>query len=857
MFNALNHHLLLAKTFLYILLSCFLVVATSTNLTGQTIDKESYVYLKSAELLAGQNPDSAIRLITNQVLNNMQLNQVNDTILGFTYSVLGECYRIKNAYQVALNYYDSSEYYYFKSNHASGLGHVLHGKGNISLVNDEADKAIYYYKKAIPFRKLDSDKNNLAKTYSNMGIAYYKIAQFDSSMHYHNLTHQIRLETADSVGIANTLTNIGNILLFKAEDEKAIAYYHKARQYIDTNQPSRTNASLTNNIANILNRQGKTSEALTYFMEALPIFEMFGDQKSMAKIYNNVGLIHFDQNNIDESIQHHQEAMNLFTNLGNKAGIADTYFYLGRVYHHTNKPQKAKEYFLRSLRMERSMNDAGGIADCLHNLGVIHLDKQQNDSAYYYFNQAKEQYKEIGNKYGLALTQDNLAQLFYSQKKYQKAFEMAKQSLQTAESYSGINDMANAYQKMALSQEALGNYKLSLEYTKAYIKLNDSLFSAQKTEAILELESKYQLERKQQAIDLQEMQIARRDLEFKNKEKEIRIQKNIRNSVLITLLLMIILVYVLVRNLINRKALNNQLSKQQHYILHKNEELAQLNEELKVQQQQIVEQNKVLSEQNQRIEQSNQAWHEGVKYAAYIQQAVLPPKNKMNDFFAEYFVLYEPKEMVGGDFYWVHQAGNKTLIALGDCTGHGVPGGFLTMLSIAFLKEIVAVKNCSEPHRILDQLRVQIIESLQQSGDALDHTDGIDLSLVVVDKENKTLEYAGAKGKVIITGGTEPLILKGDRMPVSYSPKMRPFTSLTYHMQGNETVYLFTDGLVDQYNNKDEKFGLQRLLNFCIENQNTPLKQQSEVLFSRFQQWKNGFEQIDDATLIAFKIKLS
>lgn len=847
----------MAKTFLYTILGCYLLVFTSTILPGQNINLQSYQVIKSAELIVRQNPDSAIGLITKQVLSNENQAQINDTVLGFAHSVLGECYRNKSAYQIALNYFDTSEFHYFKGNHASGLGHVLHGKGNIALVNDEADKAIGYYNKAIPYRKADSDKNNLAKTYSNLGIAYYKIAQFDSSMHYHNLTHQIRLETADSVGIANTLTNMGNILLFKAEDDKAITFYHKARQYIDTNLPSRTNASLNNNIANILNRQGKTSEALTYFMEALQIFEMFGDQKSMAKIYNNVGLIHFDQNNIDEAIQHHMEAMNLFTNLGNKAGIADTYFYLGRIYHHTNNPLKAKDYFLRSLRMERAINDAGGIADCLHNLGVIYLDNHQNDSAFHYFNQAKEQYKSIGNKYGLAIAQDNLAQLYYSQKKYQKAFELAKQSLQTAESYGGINDMANAYQKMAMSQEALGSYRLSLEYTKAYIKLNDSLFSAQKTEAILELESKYQLERKQQAIDLQEMQIARRDLEFKNKEKEIRIQKNIRNSVLIILLLMVILVFVLVRNLINRKALNNQLSKQQHYILHKNEELAQLNEELKVQQQQIVEQNRILSEQNQRIEQSNQAWQEGVKYAAYIQQAVLPPQSRMNDLFAEYFVLYEPKELVGGDFYWVHQSGNKTLVALGDCTGHGVPGGFLTMLSIAFLKEIVAVKNCSEPHRILDQLRVQIIESLQQSGDALDHTDGVDLSLVVIDKENKTIEYAGAKGKVIITGGTEPIILKGDRMPVSYSPKMRPFTSLTYHMQGNETVYLFTDGLVDQYNNSDEKFGLQRLLKFCVENQNTLLKQQSELLFNQFQQWKNGFEQIDDASLIAFKIKLS
>jgi serine phosphatase RsbU (regulator of sigma subunit) len=835
------------------LLILFVMFAYSHSLYAQSTSSNFNNSLKRAANLTTNHPDSALQLLQHLRMQNNDI-ALRDSNLALLFITSSDCYKNTGDIDKCAKYLDSAEFYYFKSNNNLGLGNVFHNKGNQALFKGNTQLAIDYYQKAIMYRQNLNSKDDLAKTLSNLGIAFFRITQFDSSMHYHEKTLKIRTELKDSTGIANTLSNIGNIFLYKANDTKAIEYYLQAIQYIDTISPSRIYASLMNNIGNIFNHQGKNSQALTYFLDALKVFEKYNDQQSIARIYNNLALIHLDQQNIEQAMRYHFEALEYFTLSQDESGIADTYFYLGRIYHQTKSFVKAKYYFLQALQLETKNKDMGGKADCQHNLGVIYLDNAQYDSALFYLNQAKDEYQIIGNRYGLTTAQGNLAILYLKANKNKKAYQLAQQSLKNAQSFNGIKEMADAYSVIYQSLEAMGEYKKSLEYIKKYLSLSDSIFTQQKTQAILEIESKYQLEKKQQAIDLQKMQLAKRDLEFKNKEKEIALQKKIRNVILMTMMLMSILIFILIRSLIHRKTLNNKLSKQRQDILHKNEELAQLNEELKVQQQQIIEQNNALVRQNTKIEESNRAWHEGVKYAEYIQQAVLPSNQKMESIFSQHFVMYEPKEIVGGDFYWMHQSGNKLLVAVGDCTGHGVPGGFLSMLSIALIKEIVAIKNNFKPNEVLDALRHQMIESLQQTGDMLDYTDGIDLSLLVIDTKKQTLEYSGAKSKVIVCSKAQTILLKGDRMPVGYSPKMHPFTSEKLAIDGTETIYMFTDGLIDQYNTNDEKFGIQRLLSFCKQNQNKSLKVQKEILFQEFIKWQAGFEQIDDTTVLVFKI---
>lgn len=834
-------------------LTLFLFTVPASISYAQNADKSFTIEINQIKTLIPKQPDSAQQIIL-QILSHKEDNYYADSTKGNLYYMLSECSQYKNELDEALIQLDSARFYFTKSDYNNGLGEVWHATGNNWLMRGHIDQAIDCYKKAVLYRHKAGDISEMAKTLSNLGIAYFKITQLDSSMLYHEQTLKIRLQINDSAGIAKTLSNIGNIYLFRANDSNALVYYKKAIEYLDTTIHTRPYASIINNIGNILNRQGENNEALLYFLNALQIFEEFGDTKSIAKIFNNIALIHFDEGNIEEAMRYHSKALEYFYLIQDEIGIADTYFYLGRIYHLKNDYNKAKTYFNQSLNLEIKNGDLGGIADCYHNLGVIYLDTKQDDSAAYYLNRAANKFQKSGNNYGLATAQCNLSRLYYLKRDYKSAYSYGQKALKTAQKYDGLLEIYNAYGVISQSLEGMGLYQKSLEYLKKAIVINDTLFTRQKAEAILEIESKYQLEKKQQAIDMQNMQLAKRDLEFKSKEKEVRFQKKIRNIILGTMVLMSVLIFILIRNLLYRKMLNTKLAKQREDILDKNEELAQLNEELRVQQQQIIEQNKVLIQQNLNIEESNKSWQEGIKYAEYIQHAVLPPIHKLIAIFKSHFVMYLPKEIVGGDFYWVHQNGSKVLIALGDCTGHGVPGGFLSMLSIAFIKEIVAIKNNFSTNEVLDDMRQQMIEALQQSGDMLEYTDGIDLSLLVIDTNQKTIEYAGAKGKVIIINQNKAIVLKGNRMPVGFSPKMKPFTCEKHDLSGNETIYMFTDGMVDQYNPEDEKFGIQRLINFCESNAEKPLTSQKEILFQEFKKWKNDFEQIDDVTVLAFKI---
>ncbi len=842
--------------FYQLLLKLVLITLLIIPLQAYSANKLQQIYnqLVNAENLASINKDSALTISIKLLEELKEGTNYPDSLLGYAYYILGECYRYGANCDQALSYQDTALKYVSKPDYLFGQSRIYHGKGNIFLILGSFDSAMYYYQKAIGIRTKLNQPFELSKSMVNLGIVYFKKSQYDSALYYYSESLRMRTQINDSAGIVTSLTNIGNVYLYQNNFEIAASYYLKAKQLIDTTVSSRQLASILNNMGNIYNRQGQYTLALENFMQAMRWYDALGDRAGKAKIYNNAALIHFEQSNLLLAMQYHTEALELFTEINDKFGIADTYYYIARIHHINKELDKAKKYFQFALKQKTELGDASGIADCMQNLGVIYLDTHEYGSAGFCLQKAVASYVQIKNKYGQAVALNNLAELNIQLKKYSEAYNYAQKALKVAEMYNGLNEMMVAKKQMAIASEYNGNYKEALRLTKQVIELNDSLFSQKKSETIMELESKYQLERKQQAIEMQQVQLAKRDLEFKNKENEIVWQKRLRNLYLGLVLLLSVLVVMLIRNLVHRKALNNKLAKQQHDILIKNEDLAQLNEELRTTQQQIVMQNETLLQQNNKIVQANKTFQDSVNYAQYIQRAVLPSKQRMNSILPNHFVLYMPKFIVGGDFYWVHQANHKIIVAVGDCTGHGVPGGFLSMLGLAFLKEIATVQNIYKTNLVLDALRSQVIDSLQQTSDLMENNDGIDISLLVIDEQNKTFEYSGARGKIVIISNQSPVIVKGDRMPVGFSPKMKPFNSETFTLLPNQTFYLFTDGFTDQYNGANEKFGMNRFVDLCKNNYSKALPLQKEVFFQTFQNWRGNFEQIDDATVLAINI---
>jgi sigma-B regulation protein RsbU (phosphoserine phosphatase) len=255
------------------------------------------------------------------------------------------------------------------------------------------------------------------------------------------------------------------------------------------------------------------------------------------------------------------------------------------------------------------------------------------------------------------------------------------------------------------------------------------------------------------------------------------------------------------------------------------------------------------------IEYKNKLIKYSIDYAHTIQTAVLKASMDGSDFFPEQFCLILPKDIVSGDFYWFHKTDNKLLAGVFDCTGHGIPGAFMSILGVTLLNETVIRERIDTPHLILTRLREKIIEALGQKGTYLEVKDGMDGSLISYDLTNRTLVFSGAFNPMYIIRDDKIIELKGDRMPLSFHDKMSDFSCQKIKTRPNDIVYLFTDGYMDQFGGKNmKKLGHAYFKELLITHNMKPLEVQRQLLLDAFINWKGKEEQVDDITIVGLKL---
>jgi PAS domain S-box-containing protein len=287
------------------------------------------------------------------------------------------------------------------------------------------------------------------------------------------------------------------------------------------------------------------------------------------------------------------------------------------------------------------------------------------------------------------------------------------------------------------------------------------------------------------------------------------------------------------------------LKEKEFEILHQKEEILS-------QRDKIQKQKEVADKQAKNIKDS-------ISYASRIQNALLPSNDIISKFIDDYFIFYQPKDIVSGDFYWVNEVDNKFLIAAADCTGHGVPGAFMSMLGISFLNEIVSSNQLNgniSPNLILNELREMVKHSLKQKRSNNTAKDGMDLAMCMFDFKNMTMQYSGANNSVLILRDNELIEYKGDRMPIGiYVREKESFTNHEIELKKGDAIYMFTDGFIDQFNGiTKDKFKKKRFKELVLNMQDLTMKEQKERIYSAFNVWRGGSRQIDDLLVIGIKI---
>jgi CheY-like chemotaxis protein len=255
------------------------------------------------------------------------------------------------------------------------------------------------------------------------------------------------------------------------------------------------------------------------------------------------------------------------------------------------------------------------------------------------------------------------------------------------------------------------------------------------------------------------------------------------------------------------------------------------------------------------IENKNKLITYSIKYAETIQTAVLKASLNGSDFFPEQFCLLMPKDIVSGDFYWFHRIDNKLLAGVFDCTGHGIPGAFMSMLGITLLNETVTREKVYEPDLILNRLREKIIEALGQKGIICEVKDGMDGSIICYDLSTRILVYSGAFNPMYLIRDNKIIEFMGDRMTLSYQDNIADFSHQEIETKQNDLVYLFTDGFVDQFGGQeDKKFRRAQFKQVLLKNHKNPLTVQKEILLDTYKSWKGNGEQVDDITVVGLRL---
>ncbi len=281
----------------------------------------------------------------------------------------------------------------------------------------------------------------------------------------------------------------------------------------------------------------------------------------------------------------------------------------------------------------------------------------------------------------------------------------------------------------------------------------------------------------------------------------------------------------------------------------------ELEEQVAIRTHEITLKNKELNYQKEKIEESHQNITDSINYASRIQQALLPSDKLLSDNLASHFILFKPKDIVSGDFYYFKKINQYIIVAVADCTGHGVPGAFVSMLGISFLNEIIRKKEVKSASEILENLRTQVKTSLNKEDTKNSNSDGMDIALCVIDTETNELQFSGAYNPLIIIRNNELIKIKGTRSPIGAYIKEQKFINEKIQLHKNDIIYMFSDGYADQFGGKDyKKFSIKKLRDLLMSIHKENIDEQKTILNKTIEDWKAGSYQIDDILIMGVKV---
>ena len=709
--------------------------------------------------------------------------------------------------------------------------------------------------------KLDTNKvshlNKLSFEYNNNGL-------YDSAFYSGNnalqLSQQLLNQGPDKIGgelraikkgLSDSYNNIGSVYYYKGEYFKTLEYWLKALKIDKELNDKAGMGRRYGNIGVIYRNQSNYPQALDYYLKALKIAEELGYKNGKAKHLCNIGTVYYDQGNTSKALEYYFKALNEAEALKDKKGVAADLGNIGMVYAKQNEYLMALEYYHKALKLDQELKNNNGIVRHLSNIGTLYDIKGDFPKALEYFSKALKMDEELGDKNGIASDLGNIGAFYAKTGKFKEAEQSLKKAISLSDSIGSQDNLREFEKSISQLYDTTGRYKLALIYYKKAIALKDTFFSQENKKQLVRKEMNYEFDKKE-AVTKSENDKQQAVAEEKNHQQKIVIW-----SVAFGLFLVVVFAGFVFRSLRITRRQKNMIETQKNEVT-KQKDIADSQRIIAVELREISEKQKEI------VEEKQKEILDSITYARRIQRALLTSDEYIkNNLPAEHFILFKPKDIVSGDFYWAlrslpamgGEGRGLFYITAADCTGHGVPGAFMSMLNISYLNENVIERGISMPNEILDAQRAEIIKSLNPPGSTEISKDGMDCILCAYDFDKMLLHFAAANNPLWLVRNSELIEYKADKMPVGkYTEEMLPFTLQTIALQKGDVVYTSTDGFADQFGASGKKMMKKKFKEELLKIHHQPMAEQKEYLNNFFENWKGNTEQVDDVCVIGIKI---
>ncbi len=605
---------------------------------------------------------------------------------------------------------------------------------------------------------------------------------------------------------------------------------------------------------------GDFEAALECFIQAANYYEEMGEISDIGRAYLLMAETYNYQGNTDNEKRYLQNAIEIFEQVQDSTRLGYALHNLGYFNYGIEQYDTALVLYTETLELLKELDDPYAHVDyfvCLGNAGLVHSRLSDFDKAEEYLLTAIDTLTILGYEFVVAEFLVGYANILRQKGELAQAIAYATRAFKFADRPILERD---ASELLAGLYKISGRYDSAFYYQSIFIAAKDSIKNIESVQRMADLRTEYEVGKKQAEVDVLQ------------KKTLIRTITIIGLVIILILAIWLVTMYYtnlkrsrrLTRALEERRILlenqSSELKEKNDKIISANEELTVLNEAISKQNEKILEANEELTVLNEAISKQKNEILDSITYAKKIQAAMLPPEQYFHEILNDAFILFKPRDIVSGDFFWIKQVKQYVILAAADCTGHGVPGAFMSMLGMSYLNEIVLRREVTQANQVLNELRRQIRNSLRQHGEAEESKDGIDMALCVIDEKNKTLQYSGANIPLYLirdkNGAPELTEFKADKMPLGYyQGTFKTFAKKDIQLEYGDVLYLFSDGFVDQKGGKDnKKFMSRKFKNLLLRIHEEPMRDQKNILEKTLADWMGDNSQIDDILIIGVRV---